>query len=118
VRVGEPELARLRLREALALLGQLETPREAVFLLEALGEWLCAVGRPADTARMLAAAAAMRGTMNMPFMPHEAQEVGSLAARARQAIGEGEWALQQAAGGQLAATEALAQGNVLTNPVR
>ena len=118
VRVGEPELARLRLREALALLGQLETPREAVFLLEALGEWLVAVGRPADTARMLAAAAAMRGTMNMPFMPHEAQEVGSLAARARQAIGEGEWALQQAAGGQLAATEALAQGNVLTNPVR
>jgi hypothetical protein len=56
--------------------------------------------------------------MNMPFMPHEALEVGSIGARAREAIGEGEWALQQAAGGQMAAHEALAQGNVLTNSVR
>src|SRR5206468_6384251 len=50
VRLGEPALAQARLKQAFALLGKLETPRELVFTLEALAEWLLAVSRPADAA--------------------------------------------------------------------
>jgi hypothetical protein len=118
LRVGEPGLAQGRLREAFALLGRLETPREGVYLLEALAEWLFVVGRPADGARFLAAAANSRASMGMPFMPYELQEVNALTARTRQAIGEPEWARQQEAGARLALTDALAEGSSLANSVQ
>ena len=118
VRLGEPTLARARLSEAFALLGELETPREAVVTLEALAEWLVAVGRPADAARMLAAAASGRALVSMPLMPYELVEVDGLATRTRVAIGEPEWARQQAAGGALTLTESLAEGSALANSVR
>ena len=118
VRLGEPTLARARLSEAFALLGELETPREAVVTLEALAEWLVAVGRPADAARMLAAAASGRALVSMPLMPYELVEVDGLATRTRVAIGEPEWARQQAAGGALTLTESLAEGSAFANSVR
>jgi hypothetical protein len=118
VRLGEPKLAQARLREAFALLGRLETPREAVYLLEALADWLLAVGRPADGARFLAAAANARTAVGLPFMPHEANDVGVLAARTREAIGESGWTRQQEAGGRLALTDALVEGRALANSVQ
>jgi tetratricopeptide (TPR) repeat protein len=118
VRLGEPKLAQARLREACALLGRLETPREAVYLLEALADWLFAAGRPADGARFLAAAASARAAVGLPFMPHEANDVGVLAARTREAIGDSEWARQQEAGGRLALTDALVEGGALANSVQ
>ena len=116
--VGEPAIARDRLREAFALLGTLEMPREAVFSFEALAEWLLVSGRPADAARMLAAAAKARATVGLPMMPREAEGVVALAARAREAIGETEWASQQDAGGQLSLTDAVAQAGLLANSVQ
>jgi tetratricopeptide (TPR) repeat protein len=118
VRLGEPKLGQARLREACALLGRLETPREAVFLLEALADWLFAAGRPADGARFLGAAANARAAVGLPFMPHEANDVGALAARTREAIGDSEWTRQQEAGGRLSLTDALVEGSALANSVQ
>ena len=118
VRNGAPALAQARLQEAFALLGALEMPRETVFSLEALAEWLFAVGRPGDTARVLAAAAKARAEMGTPLMPHEEKELSGLATRARAAIGETEWSGQQSAGYRLSLPEALAEGSVLANSVQ
>jgi len=118
VRVGEPGLAQVRLRESFALLGTLEMPREAVLTFEALAEWLCGAGRPGDAARMLGAAARARESLGMPMMPHEEAESGAVAARARSAIGDAEWARQEAAGRQLALADAVAEGRALVNEVR
>ena len=118
VRVDELALARQRLQEAFVLLGALEMPRETVFALEALGEWLCAAGRPADAARVLAAMAKARAELGTPLMPLEAREIATLSARARAAIGEAEWAGQQTAGYRLSLAEALAEGSMLANTVQ
>ena len=118
VRDGEPVLAQARLKEAFALLATLEMPREAVMVLEALAEWLFAVGRPGDTARVLAAAAKARAELGTPLMRHEQTEAEALAARVRAAIGEAEWSGQQSAGYRLSLPEALAQAGVLANSVR
>jgi hypothetical protein len=118
VRVGEPALAQQRLQQAFALLAKLEMPRETVFSLEALAEWLFTVGRAGDTARMLAAAAKARAELGTPLMPHEEKEVGGLAARTRAAIGDVEWSSQQSAGYRLSLADALAEGNVLANSVQ
>jgi len=118
VRNGQHALAQARLQEAFALLGALEMPREAVFSLEALAEWLFAVGRPGDTARVLAAAAKARAELGTPLMPHEEKELSGLATRARAAIGEADWSGQQTAGYRLSLPEALAEGSVLANSVQ
>ncbi|HXS81145.1 MAG TPA: protein kinase [Methylomirabilota bacterium] len=118
LRNGQPAPAQGRLQEAFALLAALEMPREAVFSLEALAEWLFAVGRPGDTARVLAAAAKARAELGTPLMPHEQKEVDGLAARARAAVGEAEWSSQQTAGYRLSLPEALAEGSALANSVQ
>jgi non-specific serine/threonine protein kinase len=118
LRVGEPGLAQARLREAFALLTKLEMAREAVFAFEALVEWLLAAGRPGDAARLLGAASKAREVVNLPMMPHEADEALALAARSRAAIGDAEWARQEAAGRQLSLADAVAAGSALVNEVR
>jgi tetratricopeptide (TPR) repeat protein len=118
LRVGEPVLAQARLREAFALLTTLEMPREAVFAFEALAEWLLAAGRPGDAARLLGAASKAREVVNLPMMPHETEEALALAARSRAAIGDAEWASQEAAGRQTSLADAVAAGSVMVNEVQ
>jgi tetratricopeptide (TPR) repeat protein len=118
LRVGEPALAQARLREAFALLTRLEMPREAVFAFEGLAEWLLATGQPGDAARLLGAASKAREVVNLPMMPHEAAEALALATRSRAAIGDAEWARQEAAGRQLSLADAVAAGSALVNEVR
>src|SRR5262249_1587750 len=118
VRVGELEQARSRLREACALLAVLEMPRETVFILEALAEWLGAGGRPGGGARLLGAAAAPRVGGGVPRMPHAAAAIDALADRARGVRGDAKWQRQRALGDKLPLADALAEANALTNPVQ
>ncbi len=118
VRGGHLEEARRRLLECLALLETLEAPREAVYALDALGEWLFASDRPDPAARMLGAADVAREALGAPHLPAERVELEKLWSRITAALGDGEAARLRSEGGLLTLQQALAEAAALANEVR
>ena len=118
VRGGHLEEARGRLLECLALLETLEAPREAVYALDALGEWLFTSDRPSPAARMLGAADVAREALGAPHLPAERVEAEKLWFRITAALGDGEAARLRSEGGALTMQQALAEATALANVVR
>ncbi len=117
VRVGDPAGALARLRECMALLESLELAREAVLLLDVLGEWLFATRRPAEAARMLGAAGSARAVLGSPLMQQERVEIERLRSDIAATIGEDETRRSVSAGAALSKEQALAEAKVLLNSV-
>jgi non-specific serine/threonine protein kinase len=115
LRAGDLAGAHARLRECHALVTSLELVRELVFLLDVLADWLLASGRPADAARSLGAADAVRVTIGSPLMPQEQSETERLKAGVATAIGEAEMSRNVAAGAALTKDQALAEASALLN---
>jgi non-specific serine/threonine protein kinase len=118
VRVGDLDAALHRLREALALLEELGLPRESVFLLDALADWLFAVSRPADAARVLGAGGAARLRLGSPLMPHERLEVERLKGRIAAQLGEAEASACAATGEAWSSEQAIAEAKAVLNSIQ
>ena len=106
------------MREALALLEELGLPRESAFLLDALAEWLFAVGRPVDAARVLGAGRAAHLRLGSPLMLHERLEVERLQGKIAAQLGEGEAGRCDATGEGWSSGQAIAEAKTLLNSVQ
>ena len=60
------DAARGRLLECLTILETMDAPREGMYALDALSEWLLATGRPSESARMAGAAETARVVLGVP----------------------------------------------------
>jgi predicted ATPase len=118
IRTGDIAGALGRLRECVTLVERLELAREAVFLNDALAEWLFAVGRPAEAARTLGAADTARAALGTPLMPQERDELARLRASIVGTIGEDETERALRAGAGLSREQGLAEAKLLLHSVQ
>jgi non-specific serine/threonine protein kinase len=118
LRGGDVAGARVRMGECLALLEEMDLVREAFTLLEVLAAWLLATGRPAESARMLGAAASIRTTVGAPALPAERADIERLRERLHEAVGEDAATRSQAEGAALPRGQALAEARALLQVVQ
>ena len=104
----ETEDARRRLQECLAILSQIDTPRERLYALEALAELAVALGRHLDAARFVGAAGAIREAHGMSYFPVEKIQVDRLLGLARENLGAAETDRASAEGRELPPEQVLA----------
>ncbi|WP_059009174.1 BTAD domain-containing putative transcriptional regulator [Streptomyces specialis] len=85
-------------REGYAAARSVGDPRAVALALEGLAGAHAAAGDAAVAARLLGAAAATRATVGAPLPPAERGDIDRITARARQALGDAEFAAQYARG--------------------
>jgi hypothetical protein len=113
VRNGQLEAARRRMLECLALLRQVDGPREGVAVLEALVEWLVAIGRAPEAARIEGASEAARTLLGSPRMPFEKAEAEKQRAQIVELLGVADAERARAAGRALTLSLGLAEAATL-----
>src|SRR5262249_38581047 len=118
VNTGHVADARGRLLECLNLLGELDLPREGMILLDALGEYLIAVGQPAAAARMLGTARSSRSTTGSALTPQQRDWVDRLSRTIDQAIGAERAGKERSTGESVSVQAALAEAKLLLNVVQ
>jgi predicted ATPase/transcriptional regulator with XRE-family HTH domain len=96
-------------REALALYRELGDQPQCAEGLEQLAKTLGAAGQGERAARLLGAAASLRGTLGAPLPAHERADIEQATAAARVTLGEEAWEAAFAAGRALSLEEAIAE---------
>jgi non-specific serine/threonine protein kinase len=88
VRGDDLEAARDRLRECLAILADIAAPREGLFAIDAIAEWMLAEGRPSDASRFAGASEASRRAFTISYFPSEKAEADQMLERIRASLGQ------------------------------
>ena len=84
---GRGEEARRALHESLVFQARGEGPREGVYVLESMAEWLAAGGRMIEAAHMLGAARSVREAYRLEPMKRERADMEAVRARIEGALG-------------------------------
>jgi non-specific serine/threonine protein kinase len=121
VRLGETELAQGRIGEMASKLAELSDvggARESIYGLEAVAEYLVAIGRPADAALALGAASEARRRLSMPHSSVESRDTAVLREALEAALGREEVETRLATGSTSPLNEAFSAAAIASGSVQ